>query len=296
MITNVSDFEQSTAFERYALEEAVPLLDPTVERSSVYDLRTGHAGSAMRSGGEAVARKVAALRPLFFGAAWKVIDLLVELALAQGSFRPDQHSGTAWSIKRKCRHARAGDGLCKPFDTDSDVWRRIGAVYAATSEARHCLVHRRFAVGTDGELAQLVTMTGQSCSDITRVEQLAFCRMAQRIANAVIGGAIDARERGDLCWQLDQLDRHHAMGGLGGDFVRPVHLLVANASLGGSTWSINVDDLKCAATGMWAGWRWFDLELHFPGTAHPPLSGRLDEMPGGHHEIAPAAPPSWLRR
>ena len=45
------------------------------------------------------------IRPLPAGAAWKVLDLLIESALEGAGLHPDLPRG--WSIKRKLAHAKA---------------------------------------------------------------------------------------------------------------------------------------------------------------------------------------------
>ena len=84
MISSVTEFVEATAFERGALEGLVPL--PTARpHSAIKDIQNNAVRVTM---GTAVVRVYAGgikevhvdLRPLAFGAAWKVIDLLIELA------------------------------------------------------------------------------------------------------------------------------------------------------------------------------------------------------------------------
>lgn len=83
------------------------------------------------------------LRPLAFGAAWKVLDLLVELALTQAGVAA---AGGSVTITEKVKRARTAVGLCPPLSSDAPVWATLTAVYAATEEVRHSLVHRQAEV------------------------------------------------------------------------------------------------------------------------------------------------------
>jgi hypothetical protein len=72
MIQNTSDFEDATAFERYALDSASNVV-PAIDTASV-DLRGGSRKFAMGLTSELTLGRqrqpLADLRPLLFGAAW----------------------------------------------------------------------------------------------------------------------------------------------------------------------------------------------------------------------------------
>ncbi len=130
------EFADDTAFERLVLDRAMPLL-PTSEARSVIDLRgpgvsvavtpmpaRAYVGDAPGTVG------VTELRPLIFGAAWKVLDLLVELA-----------TGKRDTIEEKARKAAADlVPAVAPFDGQPDLWMRIMRLYASTKTLRHSLV------------------------------------------------------------------------------------------------------------------------------------------------------------
>ena len=84
------------------------------------------------------------LRPLLFGTAWKVLDLLLEAALAAASEVSPQKDGH-WSIEAKEKKATAF--TAQPQSISSAAWQALMATYAATVQPRHSLVHR--AVFTD---------------------------------------------------------------------------------------------------------------------------------------------------
>lgn len=114
MIQSPSDFEDATAFERFVLARAIPILDASSKHQSSLDLRGG-AGKAITiaiaetatvGGGNDASIREAVFRPLFFGAAWKVLDLAMELAFWQAGIRPNVGSNR-WTIMQKKTLAQA---------------------------------------------------------------------------------------------------------------------------------------------------------------------------------------------
>src|SRR5262249_39432252 len=102
MITTVPEFDDETAWERTVLDFAVPLMPLTTSSAGV-DLRTGTLMLAV--GGSISGSRTDEFRnrllPLLFGAGWKVLDLAVELALANDSKTPG--NGHRWIIAEKQR-------------------------------------------------------------------------------------------------------------------------------------------------------------------------------------------------
>ena len=211
------EFADDTAFERLVLDRAMPLL-PTSEARSVIDLRgpgvsvavtpmpaRAYVGDApgMVGGSE--------LRPLSFGAAWKVLDLLIELA-----------TGKRDTIEEKARKAAADlVPALAPFDGQPDLWMRIMCLYASTKTLRHSLVHRQLKVDAATGRIEGTPRPGELVPrPITAAEQSAFCRAAQGTAEAVIAGVLTGRQRDQLRWVLDELVAHHEQPSLGGS---PVH-------------------------------------------------------------------------
>ena len=111
MITTQSDFEDETAWERTVLILAVPLM-PLTASGDVLDLRTGSIATTLSSlalsstvGSAAVEELRNSLLPLLFGAAWKIMDLGLELAFALAGLAPQ--NGRRWKINEKLQHAVA---------------------------------------------------------------------------------------------------------------------------------------------------------------------------------------------
>jgi hypothetical protein len=151
---NLTDFADDTAFERYLLDRATPLL-PRSQGTSVIEL--GEAGSAgvtvgvppaavhvsMGDSSRSPEGQLGAydIRPLLFCAAWKVLDLLCELALEQAGVA---RQGRRYLVDFKVGEAANGRvAPTPPFDGRPDLWARIMGTHGATGELRHSLVHRR---------------------------------------------------------------------------------------------------------------------------------------------------------
>lgn len=300
VISTLSDFEDATAFERYALARATPILEAGTERPSSVDLRQGGGNAVLvvmpetaRVGGGDDGLRDAAVRPLFFGAAWKVLDLLMELAFWQANLTPKNKNGR-WSIAEKKAHASAGHGVLLPLTGDAAIWSRIGRCYANTDDARHSLVHRGVEVDpTTGALTGKDDQ-GQPIPPIDADTQAAFCRVAQHAAKAAIDGGLLARTRSDFCWHLDQLASLHREPLLAGTEAAPAIRVLANPTPMGSGWDLNPGQILADAQWTFPAAHYFDLELYLPHDDSRYWSGDLESAPSGPTPFDPDAPPSWL--
>lgn len=207
MPANLPDFADDTAFERYILDRATPLL-PRSQESSIIELgEDGSCGVAVEalaavvqlqssdsfgSTGDQLSRDD--IRPLLFGAAWKVLDLLCELCLEQAGVPYDTRRG--YLIDSKVTSAASGSvAATAPFVGRSAPWTRIMNIYASTKELRHSLVYRRLVVDPGTGTIAGVGTSGQPNPAITPVtsdEQAAFCQAAVVSTDAQVddGGVI----------------------------------------------------------------------------------------------------------
>lgn len=218
MMRTVTDYADATAFERFALERYASILG---------DQTTDSVDLTPRLAGEPIVRTLTAfidmagqgqktllagpLLPLLFGAAWKLLDLLLELALTRaGQVRPQ------WSIRRKVTEARHGSGDATLLTSDTMLWQALLLTYAATEEHRHCLVHRRARF--DGSPLQLhgLDKQGNPLQPLTQSELDAFIQAAQLAAHGVLAGGLRAREERHLRYLLDRLSLHTQAPTLGG--------------------------------------------------------------------------------
>ena len=168
MITTLQDYVDASAFERTVLSTVYPLVNPAAARGG-YDLRTNTARIVLSDDFGSGGRDdlVRELRPLLFGAAWKVLDLLVEYGLKQVDPRPE------WRINDK-KACVVGVTL-PPLSADAAIWSRISATYANTIEQRHCLVHRSFVMTPAGAMTQMVDRAeGTQCRTFQSLSKTPF--------------------------------------------------------------------------------------------------------------------------
>jgi hypothetical protein len=79
--------------------------------------------------------------PLLFGAAWKILDLTIELALSVSGEKPSKQNN--WRISEKTGKATTGIVPLSLLTNALPLWRALCAIYQATSEHRDCMVHRQ---------------------------------------------------------------------------------------------------------------------------------------------------------
>jgi hypothetical protein len=308
MPTNLTEFADDTAFERYILDRATPLL-PRPQGSSVIEL--GEAGSSNVSvavqpatvyvsagdstrspGGQLSADDI---RPLLFGAAWKVLDLLCELALEQAGVAHNQ--GWRYTITLKVREATSGNvAPTQPFDCRPDLWTRIMGTYASTEQLRNSLVHRRLVItSATGDISGVGAPGQTAPAPVTAGEQSAFCQVAVGAAEAVIDGTLPTRRAGQLAWALDQLTSHHRQPSIGASPVQGlIPRVVVRASPGPSNGlTLDFTDIDNRARAAVQGVSHYDVEIRLPDNRV--LAGALEDAPSGQTAFSLANPPSWLR-
>ncbi len=289
-ILSLQDFLDASAFERAALAAVFPLVDAASGPRGGLDLRTNTINIAVSSivGSNGRDELIQELRPLIFGAAWKVLDLIVELGLNQNT------PVARWTIAAKARDAASA--RVPTLSSDPDIWGRIAATYASSVEQRHCLVHRSFSIAPDGSMVGMSTAAGNaSVADLTVPEQAAFCRLAQRCAVVLAAANLSTRERLDLVACLDGLAAHHGLGALGAGAPATAPVLVqVDAVPNGLHWTVDTQRALAAAQTTFPGRPYFDIEIHFGTTGIPALVGRLEDAPQSHAlPIDPRNPPPW---
>jgi hypothetical protein len=293
VISSLVEFEEATAFERWALAALVPL--PTTRpHTAVKDLQANAVRVAV---GTTVVRVYAGgvtevhvdLRPLAFGAAWKVLDLLLELALSQagvGSF------GRV-AIRTKVGHASKGSGVCGPLTQDARVWATLTGAYSATEQIRHSLVHRRAQVDqATGEL-EGQDEHGQALTPINADHQEAFCRAVQRAAHAALNQSISQRERADLAWNLDQLEQLHGRPLLGGRQMQPPPLGLARTSMKDDRALVNASALLDELRRNFPDRTAYDATFALPDGRH--LLVELEQAPPTEVSVDLNEPPPWAQ-
>jgi hypothetical protein len=294
MVTTQSDFEDETAWERTVLILAGPLM-PLTASGDVLDLRTGSIATTLSSlalsstvGSAAVEELRNSLLPLLFGAAWKIMDLGLELAFALAGLAPQ--NGRRWKINEKSQHAVAHSGNLPGLTNTTDIWQALGLLYSKTVEVRHALVHRRVQVDPSTRDLTGFDVNGVALLPVSYNEQMAFCRSAQRIAQVIIEGELRPRVEADLRKQLADLQRHHGGTIPSTATTKPPVRVIDNLPANGE---INVTYLLGKAQTTFTGAQYVDLELHL--TDGRILIGELESTPKGFITVDPASPPDWLR-
>lgn len=204
MITTPQEFEQSTAFELYVLETVRPAIeqhgDPSIDLRGSKTIVAVTISITDNPSEASVSRLKDTFAPLLFGAAWKVIDLLLEFALNRGSLSP---KGLYWTIDEKQQHALTGSGDTTVLGCPRTVWATLLRIYAATVEHRHCLVHRTAAVDATSGALEGVDRNNHRLKPLTRDEQIAFAKLASLAARAASKGGMERRSEDHLKYHLD---------------------------------------------------------------------------------------------
>jgi hypothetical protein len=290
VITTVADFEEETAWEKTVLSLATPLM-PLSASGAVLDLRTKNITISLSEpvSEEAVAELRNSLLPLLVGAAWKVIDLGLELSFAMAGLTP-RRGGHRWLIDEKSQLASAHSGILPGFSASSDLWQAIGSLYAGTQEIRHALVHRR--VHVDPSTLDLIGFDTQDCKllPLSYDEQMAFCRLSQRLAETIIEGTLSQRVEADLRGQLAVLQRHHGVVGLGSPAARPPVQMIDSLP---PTQDVDVPYILGEAQRTFPGAQYVDIELYLADGGV--LAGELESAPQAVVKIDLSALPNWLR-
>ena len=130
--------------------------------------------------GDAVNSVATALTPLLFGAAWKILDLFVELALNLSGATPKRRN---WTIDEKVVAAQGGLGLSSLLTDDVALSRAVLCTYAATHQHRHCVVHRTAEFSSQAVQLTGVDKSGAALRPMAKNELDAFLIIAQEVAD-----------------------------------------------------------------------------------------------------------------
>ena len=308
MPTSLTEFDEDTAFERYVLDRATPLL-PRSQGTSVIELgefnsvgvaiggqpASVHVGLTDSAGSAGDQLSADDIRPLLFGAAWKVLDQLIELALEQAGVHHDRR----WDYSVKFKVTEAANGSVTPgppFVGRPDLWLRVITTYASTDVLRNSLTHRRLIVDpATGDINGVPRPGEPAPIALTVAEQSAFCQVAVGAAQAVIDGDLPTRLADQLSWTLDQLTSHHGQSAFGASPAQGMIPVVIVRPTPGPSDDLTLDfaDIASRAQAAVGGVSHYDLEIHLPD--HRVLAGPLEDAPQGRVTFALASPPRWLR-
>lgn len=298
-LATIPEFKDATALEQLVLGRLCPrVVNDSAQEIDLRGLMAGHDGVRINLqfteslSDQALAKQTLDLLPLLFGAAWKVLDLAMELAL--NFALPQAHHGKVWRIQEKVDQARLGAGQHTVLTIDSAVWRGVCAAYAATFEHRHCLVHRTADFG--GAPLQLTGQdkNGTSLQPITLAELQAFIAVAQLVARGIRAGGLENRAANHLRYELDQLQAHTSQTAFGGiKASRPVLVKMALRLLADGTFEADFSLARERATRAMPS-SVFDLLIEAPGQPLRTLYARLEEVPQQKVTVNLTALPGYL--
>ena len=308
MPTSLTEFDEDTAFERYVLDRATPLL-PRSQGTSVIELgefnsvgvaiggqpATVDVGSTDSMGSAGDQLTADDIRPLFFGAAWKVLDQLIELAMEQAGVSHDRNS--EYSITFKVRGAASGSVTpVPPFDVRPDLWLRTIMTYASTHVLRNSLTHRRLIVDpATGDINGAPRPGEPAPTALTVAEQSAFCQVAVGAAQAVIDGSCQPAGQISSAGHWISSPRTTGQPAFGASSAQGMIPVVIVRPTPGPSDELTLDfaDIDHRARAAVGGVSHYDLEIRLPD--HRVLAGPLEDAPQERVTFALASPPGWLR-
>lgn len=290
------EFDKDSALERDLLSRALPLVPTSSQGTSraTLDLATNTSKVDLSVSdvlGTTPDRciELLGLRPLLVGAAWKVLDLLVETALDEAGVQFDARRG--YTIKKKVESARRP--VAGPGSIDPVAWNALMTVYANTEDLRHSLVHRRAHTDSNNALVG-VDPTGKPIRPLAAVAQEAFVRSVLR-ASDLATSAVDERAHADLVHQLAALQQIHGENMQSVQVpaaVPEITVIIGDESRVNNCYQIDLDKIR---DRVFKDVIYADLILKFRDRPGQDLRGRLEKAPQGIATVDPDQPPNWLR-
>ena len=229
------------------------------------------------------------LRPLGFGAAYKVLDMLIEHVLrANGA-----GAGRLGYATKAARLENRPAELPVPFDTRPDLWDRMALLYANLQEARHATTHRRAQANAAGDL-EIYDEERTLIDTVTSTEIQSFAAAAHILAELVIDQADDDRRASIAAWSVNELQARHGLPDLPATdpnaarrrLVMNLDVLDDDLLRLDTTLAREVIDGQAPSVG--------DLELH---AGERVVVGQWEDVPDPGqeaYEFHPASPPQWL--
>lgn len=195
--TTRAEFLDRYALDRQVLAQMIEMPPMRGDRRDAIDLggpeATGKIISAHTEdsiSAQAIDEFKEGLRSLFFGTAWRILDGVVELALAQDPALPA--GGVPWQAGEKKRLLQQGWGVLG--ELPSAIWGPVKALYVNTIDLRNALVHRKAELRLDGALIGYTT-AGAPLAPVGAQEQAHLCELAQWLAYAIEQGSLTSREQ-----------------------------------------------------------------------------------------------------
>jgi hypothetical protein len=298
MAFSAPDFADDTDFERFTLDRLGPHRVQIGEPGAIFHDEANQQGGERRrnitvslgsadAGGRGREELRQALRPVGFGAAYKILDLLIEHVLRANGVSTIR----TFTQKTKSLATRPA-ALPPPLDGRTDLWDRLAKSYVVLQDARHAVTHRRAQITLSGDLE--VYDDARNVTDVvTNAELTAFAAAVHVVAEAVIAGDADPRRLGIADWYANGLAARHGLGLLAApDPDAGRRLLITDlAPLERGALQLDVARARGIIAGQQPGvW---DLELR---AGERVFVGRWEDVPSHADKIDfhPASPPPWL--
>lgn len=292
MSNSFEGYLESVAFELYLLEKlrlAVEINSGSLDFRGEQDIRVFSLYSDISEA--AVNELKDDLTPLIFGAAWKILDLLLEFSLNCAGLHP---AHKVWTISEKQRHALASNGDSTILGCSKKVWEGILHAYASTVEHRHCLIHRIAEISVETGALSGVDRKGKNLIPLTRSQQIAMAEIACLACRAVISKVIDSRLENQLKYFLDCLVPHTQATAFGtGALVAPVQIRLT-LDVESDQFFLNTFGVLERARGLVPHATHFDLLVDVPDGSGRHIFCKAETVPSAKVSIDLNKLPSWL--
>jgi hypothetical protein len=297
MITTPAEFREAIAFETLVLDRVLPVLpggyNLSIDLRGAGTLHLHSVSESLCSGTEESI--INDLTPLLFGAAWKILDLCVELTLNKAGIKADKKKGTEWYIETKCKEAKGAAGDYQLLTGDHNVWTAVTALYANTVVHRHCLVHRTVTVDPHSRALGGKDEAGNRITRLTLEEQKSIAKVALLIAEGIVSGGITSRNEDHLKYLLDQLVPHTLQQAFSVTKQGPpVEILINLGIENDGTLFVDTTAAREEASKASPSNSHFNLIMDIPDGSGRKFRAHLEDVPIGRTVVDVDNLPAWL--
>lgn len=230
--------------------------------------------------------------PLAFGAAWKVIDLTLEFALA---VQDDIPPNGKFQISTKVDKAKRGGISSAILTMEQSTWLGVLDCYVSTVEYRHSLVHRcaRFE-------ERPIALSGYQAKSKIPLKPLNemvlrdFINLSQLVGEGVINGGLTRRRLDNVNFYLNELSCLGVRSVPQGVSVQPIEyywMKLRQDSEGKWVAPFTIVHEQMRRRGQGGH---FDVCIDLPGDSGRQLVGQCEDLPNKDITIDLKQPPSYL--
>lgn len=201
MTFNPINFAEDTSFERHILEILGNYRTQVDPPRNIYnnngitgEIRTAEEGVRLRE------ELRNSRHSLSFGAAYKVLDILIEHVVRANDPSIERLS---FIDKNKTLETRPKI-LPPPLNSHLELWSRLAILYSVFQEARHAVVHRRCQLTNTGDL-EIHDNQNKHTHTITSCKISFFVAAVHTVAGLLINAHSDNRRTKFATWYLNKL-------------------------------------------------------------------------------------------